>query len=576
MSKFKISRNQCLSFGIIVAVSASAIIGIRLLGLLQPLELLAFDLLFKIRPVPPTDERILIVGAQESDIQKYGWSVSDRILAELITRIRASRPVAIGLDIYRDVPVPPGRAQLMQVYRSTRNLVGVQKAIGSSISPKIAPPPILRDAQQVAATDVVVDGDGVLRRGMLFPLAAEEPALPGLGLAVSLFYLNKFGIKSEFSANGWLKLGTTVFYPLEENDGGYVRTDAGSYQILLNWLYPPRSYSTVSFNDILENKVPSEKIRDRIVLIGTYTSSIRDEFYTPYSRQLTGSSPIPVYGVEVHANIASQILSSVLDGYPLIRVWQDAYEYFAIGLCVCVGVSLSKFFRYRNSNSWSEYIFTNIFYLIATCLILIISSYVAFLDGWWLPVVPCILGLLIANVSSVSFTLITSFKKQDMLLTQVNQELLDAVLALKESKQELLEYANSVETQFFLLEEYDEKIYYLLKTESVALWEWNLQANSITIYNPQSVIFEQKVEKKIEVDYEEIVNRIHPEDRSRFLQLHNQAIYTEAEFVAKLRLNSINQSFSWYRIQGKPRYNKEEETKYILGIIEYISIEDYK
>lgn len=122
MLKFKISRNQYLSFGIIVAASTSAIFGIRLLGLLQPFELLAFDFLFKIRPVPPVEERILIVGAQESDIQKYGWSVSDRVLAELITKIRAAHPAAIGLDIYRDVPVPPGHAQLTQVYRSTRNV----------------------------------------------------------------------------------------------------------------------------------------------------------------------------------------------------------------------------------------------------------------------------------------------------------------------------------------------------------------------------------------------------------------------------------------------------------------------
>lgn len=452
-------------------------------------------------------------------------------------------------------------------------LVGVQKAIGSSVNPKIAPPPILREARQVAATDVVVDGDGVLRRGMLFPMA-EEPSLPGLGLAVSLIYLNKFGIKSQSSADGWLQLGTTVFYPLEENDGGYVRTDAGSYQILLNWLHPPRSFSTVSFNDILEGKVPAEKIRDRIVFIGTHTSSIRDEFYTPYSRQLIGSSPTLIYGVEVQASIASQILSSVLDGYPLIQVWHDVYEYFAIGLCICLGVSLSKFFRYQNRDRWLGYVFTNVILLAGTCLVLIIIGYIAFSEGWWLPVVPCILGLLVANVSSISFTLIINLKRQDKLLTQVNQELLDAVWALKESKQELAEYADSVEAQFFLLQEYDDKIHYLLKAKSVALWEWNLQTSNTTIYNPQAVTFEQKIERKIEIKYEDVTNLIYLEDRSRFIQLYNQAIYTETRFVVKLRLSLINQSFSWYRIQGKTHYKKEEKVKYMLGVIEYIGVEN--
>lgn len=80
-------------------------------------------------------------------------------------------------------------------------------------------------------------------------------------------------------------------------------------------------------------------IRDRVVLIGSNAESINDFFQTPYSQALYQSrldspvpsnSPIPNYqmsGVEIHAHGVSQILSSALDGRPLIRFWHQTAEW---------------------------------------------------------------------------------------------------------------------------------------------------------------------------------------------------------------------------------------------------------
>ncbi|NJL43137.1 MAG: CHASE2 domain-containing protein [Pseudanabaena sp. SU_2_4] len=90
--------------------------GIRSLGWLQPSEWAAFDLYMQLRPEQPPDDRILIVGVQESDIRYFGkWPISDAQLAQLIRLIRDQQPKAIGLDLYRDVPVEEGLNELNEV-----------------------------------------------------------------------------------------------------------------------------------------------------------------------------------------------------------------------------------------------------------------------------------------------------------------------------------------------------------------------------------------------------------------------------------------------------------------------------
>ncbi|MBA3923355.1 MAG: CHASE2 domain-containing protein, partial [Nostocaceae cyanobacterium] len=168
-------------------------IAIRMLGWLQPLELAAFDLSFRLRPTEATDERIVIVSIEESDLTRLKqWPFSDAVLAKLLTQISQQKPKVIGLDLYRDLPVEPGHEEITKVFKTTPNLIGIQKVIGDRFSSKVAPAPILAQLGQISANDVVVDTDGVLRRGMLFPIPGDP--LPSLGLAMATAYLKEQGI----------------------------------------------------------------------------------------------------------------------------------------------------------------------------------------------------------------------------------------------------------------------------------------------------------------------------------------------------------------------------------------------
>ena len=90
------------------------IIGLRVAGSLEFLELAAYDWLVRVQPgVSRTDSRIIIIGISERDIRSQGrWPLTDVTLAEALAILARHKPRAIGVDIFRDISVPPGREEL--------------------------------------------------------------------------------------------------------------------------------------------------------------------------------------------------------------------------------------------------------------------------------------------------------------------------------------------------------------------------------------------------------------------------------------------------------------------------------
>jgi adenylate cyclase len=78
--------------------------------------LFAFDFFLKMRSPQPQDDRIVIVGMGEEDVEKIGTAlISDEIYAKLLEKLLNYQPIAIGLDVYRDVPIPPGTDELKKI-----------------------------------------------------------------------------------------------------------------------------------------------------------------------------------------------------------------------------------------------------------------------------------------------------------------------------------------------------------------------------------------------------------------------------------------------------------------------------
>jgi adenylate cyclase len=362
---------------------------LRLAGLLQSWEWAALDQFFRWRTPEPSPKHILIVGINESDIRHVGqWPVTDAVLAQLLEKLKASKPSAIGLDLYRDLPVKPGTQALEQVFKSTPNLIGIEKKVAGSESSAVPPPQILSKLGQVGVNDIVPDADGKIRRGLLFVTPESEPALPSLGLRLAQIHLERQGIQATADANDFMKLGKTVFVPFETNDGGYVRADAGGYQILLN--FHKAAFDRVSMTDVLQNRVSPLLVRDRIVLIGSVAPSLKDLFYTPYSSGLLGS-PEQTPGVEIQAHLTATILSAALEGRPLLQTWSEPMEVLWIFLWSGIGATLSWAVRSQSNKNYS--ILRTAVGVAVTAVGLVISSYLVFIGSWWLPVVPPLLAL---------------------------------------------------------------------------------------------------------------------------------------------------------------------------------------
>ena len=104
---------------------AGCVLGVRSLGVLQTPELRALDQLFLTRPEESPDPRITLITIDDSDIQQIGaWPVPDGVIAQVLQTVRSHQPRAIGLDLYRDIPVPPGTPELQAIFASTPNLHG--------------------------------------------------------------------------------------------------------------------------------------------------------------------------------------------------------------------------------------------------------------------------------------------------------------------------------------------------------------------------------------------------------------------------------------------------------------------
>ncbi len=389
--------------GVLIAVPTvtAAVFLLRLLGLLQLLELATLDQLFLLRPQEPVDERIVIVTIDEPDIQKLKqYPITDEVLARLLNTLKQYRPSAIGYDLYRDLPVPPGTAALAQVFKTTPNLIGVQKVGKSDDSQSVAPPPLLKQQDQVGANDFPLDPDGKVRR--IFLSVDERPGEPifSFGFKLAYQYLSQRGVPSNLTPEGYIFAGETVFKPFERSNGGYVGVNTSGYQVLINYRGGSDRFHTISVMDVLENRIQPEQIRDRIVLIGNIAESHKDLFYTPMGSHLL-RSPVRTPGVVIHANLVSQILSAAMDERQLIHTLPMWAEWLWIILWITLAAVIS--WQQRQRSGGLRRLLLKRFRLPLWGLTLLASVYLAFLAGWWIPLVPALLGFTGAAVSVVGY-----------------------------------------------------------------------------------------------------------------------------------------------------------------------------
>jgi adenylate cyclase len=389
---------------------AVLVMAVNAIGGLQSLEFMFLDLFFCLRPKEEIDPRIVIVTIDEPDIKNIGqWPISDAKLSQVIETIKQQQPLAIGLDLYRDLPVEPGHQQLVKTFESTPNLIGVDKIIGDSVDP----PPTLKTLDQVGISDMILDFDGKVRRVLMSHSDNQGQIRLSLGATIGLMYLESQDISLEMidADKMHLGLGKALFIPLRSNDGGYVDVNAGGYQIVLNYRGDLDDFHTISMTDVLKNQIPADLIpgdenehplRDRIVLIGPIAPSLNDFFFTPYNSSLLGNSQ-PMPGVILHANLISQMISGALDARPLLRVWSNLSENVWILAWSFMGAILAWSFCPKTHQQQQRFHGQVIISLILGSSAVLASGYLAFLVSWWIPVIRPLLALIGSGLVIITY-----------------------------------------------------------------------------------------------------------------------------------------------------------------------------
>ena len=156
---------------LVVSLLVSLLVGLGLLGLRQAggfeaLELAAYDWFLRLRPEAPADPRIVLITVTEPDIHQQRWPVSDATLARALQMLTQYHPRAIGLDIYRDIPVERGHTEFETTWRNHANIIAVTKV--GALETLVPPPQVLQETEQVGFNDIIVDPGSTVRRGLLF------------------------------------------------------------------------------------------------------------------------------------------------------------------------------------------------------------------------------------------------------------------------------------------------------------------------------------------------------------------------------------------------------------------------
>ncbi|MCC3409116.1 MAG: CHASE2 domain-containing protein [Microcoleus sp. PH2017_10_PVI_O_A] len=312
-----------------------AVMGARFLGVMEPLELSMLDRLMSQREPELIDNRLLVVEVTNKDAEKYGYPQNDATLAKAIDKLQQFQPLIIGLNMHRNSAREPGRKQLISLFDSHPNIITVCSY--GSTDKNFDPPPELSQAKltnQLGFSDLTPDelrhekGSSIRRQSLSY-----EPNLSSFtnnckisksfSFFLALRFLENQGIKSQITNNQEWRIGDVTFKRLASRTGGYQDLNAPVSQILLNYRANPKPAFKVTLQEVLEGKINSDLVKDKIVLIGHTSQASRDESDTPY-----GKMP----GVWIHAHMVSQILSAVIDKRPLLWVlpqfqgfqWGDA------------------------------------------------------------------------------------------------------------------------------------------------------------------------------------------------------------------------------------------------------------
>jgi CHASE2 domain-containing sensor protein/class 3 adenylate cyclase len=406
-------NHQQLVAGLITFSVSLGVLGLRENGAFKQVELWGYDSLMRSQLSEPSDRRIVIVEISEADIQKLRWPFSDRLFAKLINQIAIAKPAAIGIDKYLDIPVLEGRDELVTAIKNAGNVVNAKFVATVQGRSGVEPANDLEKISRYGFVNLQTDKGTIVRRTSVVGDSGS------FAFEISNLYLqNIHSKKIEFNPNVvQFTAGKLIIPKLTADYSTYRKEDDSGYQMMIRYRGNSRTFEHIRVSDVIDGRVNPERFRDRAVLIGVTAESLKDSYPTP----VTVDGDV-MYGVEIHANIVSQLISATLDDRQFIQVWSPNLENLWIAVWAILGGGIATFIPNA---------FKNIGLLGFLASGLVGVSYFAFAQALWIPLFPALLGLVSANVMVMAYQLAIQQSERKVLMglfsRHVSKELVDII-----------------------------------------------------------------------------------------------------------------------------------------------------
>ncbi len=338
-------------------------------GPLENLKLRSFDFYQTLKPREITIKPVVIVDIDEESLSAIGqWPWPRTVLADLIIRLQELGAAAIGFDVLFPEPdrmSPAALAKaLSQLDAITRTRLealptndevmanamrGGKVILGQSGVPFALPDTAPKDLPRTGFASMGADPDRFLITfdGLLKNLPVLEHAAAGRG--VLTIRPERDGIVRRVplvmkAAGQMVPTLTLEMLRVITNSGAIlVRTDnAGIQSVAVPgleiptdqngqlWInFSPHDRSRfVSAKDVLEGKVPADRLAQRLAVIGTSSVGLLDIKATPVDQSMPG--------VEVQAQILENMLTKAVLAYPNYAVGVELMVALAFGTLIVV------------------------------------------------------------------------------------------------------------------------------------------------------------------------------------------------------------------------------------------------
>ena len=340
---------------------------------IEELRLRIFDFFQTLRPRQQSIRPVVIVDIDEASLKEVGqWPWARTAVADLITRLHALGAVVIGLDI---VFAEPDRMSPSVVAESLRGLdsetrdrlaglpsndkvladaisqarVVVGQAGSATVEPRTTAEMALQSGFAIRGPDpspFLVTFPGLLRNVLPIEQAAAgrglfsiNPEHDGIVRRVPVIMEAQDALVPSLSLDV-LRVASRAGAILVRTDQAGVRAVAvpglemptdrnGQFWVHFN-RHDPARY--VSATDVLHGRVGAERIRGKLVLVGTSAVGLLDTKTTPVEAAMPG--------VEVHAQILESALTKSFLAYPNYAIGAELIAAVAVGLAIIVAAPM--------------------------------------------------------------------------------------------------------------------------------------------------------------------------------------------------------------------------------------------